>query len=107
MKPLAQTAGIDSGDYVVVDRSINAKHGHIVLAVVDGEFTIKRLFKKQGRTSLLAANPTYPNIELKDEQELRVWGVIPPNAMLGRSLLYIQSQAVAPCCTSSRLSKRC
>lgn len=76
MKPLAQTAGIDSGDYVVVDRSINAKHGHIVLAVVDGEFTIKRLFKKQGRTSLLAANPTYPNIELKDGQELRVWGVV-------------------------------
>lgn len=47
MKPLAQTAGIDSGDYVVVDRSINAKHGHIVLAVVDGEFTIKRLFKNK------------------------------------------------------------
>ena len=35
-------AGIDDGDYVVVDRSVNVKHGQIILAVIDGEFTIKR-----------------------------------------------------------------
>src|SRR5690606_10303461 len=56
-------AGIDDGDYVVVDRSLTAKHGSIVVAVVDGEFTIKRLYKRRGVVRLMAANPTYPNIE--------------------------------------------
>lgn len=69
-------AGIDDGDYVVVDRSVNAKHGQIILAVIDGEFTIKRLYQRNGRTVLQSANPTYPHIELKDGQELNVWGVV-------------------------------
>lgn len=69
-------AGIDDGDYVVVDRSINAKHGQIVLAVIDGEFTIKRLYQRHGRSVLQSANPIFPHIELKDGQELRVWGVV-------------------------------
>ena len=47
--PSMRDAGIDDGDYVVIDRSIEAKHGQVVLAVVDGEFTIKRLFKRAGR----------------------------------------------------------
>ncbi len=69
-------AGIDDGDYVVVDRSVQAQHGHIVLAVLDGEFTIKRLYQRGGRTILQAANSTFPNLELKNDQELRVWGVV-------------------------------
>lgn len=69
-------AGIDDGDYVVVDRSIQAKHGHIVLAVLDGEFTIKQLDLRPNCVRLLAANPLYSHIELKNEQELRVWGVV-------------------------------
>lgn len=69
-------AGIDDGDYVVVDRSVNVKHGQIILAVIDGEFTIKRLYQRNGRTVLQSANPTYPHIELKDGQELNVWGVV-------------------------------
>ncbi|CAM5557951.1 LexA family protein [Eoetvoesiella caeni] len=69
-------ADIDDGDYVIVDRSIQAQHGHIIVAVVDGEFTIKRLFRKRGCVRLLAANPTFPNIEFKEGQELIVWGVV-------------------------------
>ena len=74
--PSMRDAGIEDGDLVVIDRSINAKHGQIVVAVVDGEFTIKRLYKKRNLVRLEAANPTFPNIELKDGQELVIWGVV-------------------------------
>lgn len=69
-------AGIDDGDLVVIDRSVNAKHGQIVVAVVDGEFTIKRLHMKRNVIRLEAANPTFPSILLKDGQELTIWGVV-------------------------------
>lgn len=74
--PSMRDAGIDEGDYVVVDRSITPKHGHIVLAVIDGEFTVKQLFKRAGRVKLCAANPTFADIEIKEAQELTVWGVV-------------------------------
>lgn len=74
--PSMRDAGIDDGDYVVIDRSIEAKHGQVVLAVVDGEFTIKRLFRRAGRIKLQAANPTFSDIEFRDGQELTIWGVV-------------------------------
>lgn len=69
-------AGIHDGDYVIVDRSVTPVHGRIVVAVVDGEFTVKRLYKRKGLVRLDCANPTFANIELKDGQELYVWGVV-------------------------------
>jgi DNA polymerase V len=69
-------AGIFDGDVLVIDRAIKAKHGHIVVAEVDGEFTVKTLFSKLGRTKLQAANVTFPDIQLKEGQELKVWGVV-------------------------------
>lgn len=69
-------AGINDGDLLVVDRSIEAGHGDIVVAVVDGELTIKRLSSRGGRVRLLAENPAFAPIELKDGQELAVWGVV-------------------------------
>lgn len=69
-------AGIDDGDYVVIDRSLTPTHGAIVVAIVDGEFTIKRLYQRKGVVRLQAANPTFPSIDLKDGQELVVWGVV-------------------------------
>ncbi|WP_368929293.1 LexA family protein [Alcaligenes faecalis] len=74
--PSMRDAGIDDGDYVVVDRSLEAKHGSIIVAVVDGEFTVKQLYRKGHTVRLIAANPTFPNIELKPGQELTVWGVV-------------------------------
>ncbi|TGV06743.1 translesion error-prone DNA polymerase V autoproteolytic subunit [Alcaligenaceae bacterium 429] len=74
--PSMRDAGIDDGDYVVIDRSIEPRHGHIVLAVVDGEFTIKQLYQQQRHVKLLAANPAFHDIEFKDGQELSVWGVV-------------------------------
>ena len=69
-------ANIHDGDILVVDRSMEAIHGKIVIAVVDGEFTVKTLYKKDGDIKLIPANPDYPEILIKDEQELEIWGVV-------------------------------
>ena len=69
-------AGIDDGDVVLVDRAIRACHGHVVVAVVDEEFTVKRLWKRGSNIKLQAANPTYPDILPKDGQTVEVWGVV-------------------------------
>lgn len=69
-------AGIFDGDIVVIDKSIEPQHGHIVIAVVDGEFTCKRLYKKGPLTKLQAANAEYPEILLSDGQTLEIWGIV-------------------------------
>jgi DNA polymerase V len=69
-------AGIDDGDVVLIDRAIKPAHGHIIVAVVDGEFTVKRLWKRGDRVKLQAENPTYPDIVPKDGQQVEVWGVV-------------------------------
>ena len=69
-------AGIDDGDVVLVDRAVKPCHGHVVVAVVDGEFTVKRLWKRGSNLKLQAANPTYPDILPRDGQTVEVWGVV-------------------------------
>ncbi|OZA30704.1 MAG: DNA polymerase V [Hydrogenophilales bacterium 17-61-9] len=69
-------AGIQEGNLLVVDRALEARHRDIVIAVVDGEMTVKRLDKRRGRIRLLAENPAYEPIEFQDGQELTVWGVV-------------------------------
>ena len=69
-------AGIDDGDTLIVDRAIKPQHGHVVVAVVDGEFTVKRLYQRTGKVRLRAANPTYPDIIPKDGQTVEIWGVV-------------------------------
>lgn len=69
-------AGIDDGDTLVVDRAIKPHHGHVVVAVVDGEFTVKYLHQRAGRLRLKAANPTFPDIVPKEGQTIEVWGVV-------------------------------
>lgn len=69
-------ANISAGDILVVDRSIEATHGKIIIAVVDGDFTVKLLYNKDGLIKLVPANKDYPEITLKDNQELNVWGVV-------------------------------
>jgi DNA polymerase V len=64
------------GDLVVVDRSLPAMDGSVVIAVVDGEFTVKQLrFTSQGPV-LHAAHPDYPDIPVKPEQDFSIWGVV-------------------------------
>lgn len=69
-------AGIQDGDLLVADRSLHPNHRAIVIAVVDGEFTVKRLSKRGGEIRLLAENPDYAPIELQDGQELQVRGIV-------------------------------
>lgn len=69
-------AGIQEGALLVVDRALEARHNDIVIAVVDGELTVKRLEKRRGKIRLIAENPAYAPIEFKEGQELVVWGVV-------------------------------
>jgi len=69
-------AGISDGDVLVVDRSEQPAHGKIVVAVLDGELTVKRLVMKNGQTLLAPENPCYQAIPVTAEQDLHVWGVV-------------------------------
>jgi DNA polymerase V len=69
-------AGIFDNDILVVDRAIKPRNNHIVVAIVDGDFTVKQLYQRQGRIKLKAANPTYADIVPKDGQTLEIWGVV-------------------------------
>lgn len=69
-------AGIHSGDVLVVDRSIEPAPGHIVIAAIDGELTVKRLSKNKGRLQLTAENPAFAAICLGAEQAIVIWGVV-------------------------------
>jgi DNA polymerase V len=69
-------AGIFSGDILIVDRSREAVHGSIVIAVVEGELTVKRLYRKDGRLILNPENPAYQPIHIDGEMELTIWGVV-------------------------------
>ena len=68
-------AGILSGALLIVDRSEEAADGRVVIALVEGCHTVKRLRRGGGRCWLEAANPDYPDIEILDDDS-RVWGVV-------------------------------
>lgn len=68
--------GILPNDILVVDRSLNAVHNKIVIAAIDGELTVKRLFHRGGLIKLLPENSAYPEIELESEADLVIWGVV-------------------------------
>lgn len=69
-------AGIHDGDTLIVDRAIEPTHKKIVIAVVNGELTVKRLYKRAGKIMLLAENPDFAPIEFSKEDELVIWGVV-------------------------------
>lgn len=69
-------AEIFDGDILVVDRSVRPRHGHVVVAFINGERLVKRLYRRAGRLALVAENPAYPTLEIQDGMELEVWGVV-------------------------------
>lgn len=69
-------AGIHDGDIIVVDRSVEATDRAVVVAVIDGELTVKRLVWRNGIAELHAENPQYVPIRFKEGQELTIWGVV-------------------------------
>jgi DNA polymerase V len=69
-------AGIFDGDKVIVDKALKSKHKDIVVAVVDDEYTIKRLYQSRGRIELQPENLNYEPITFSEGRELQVWGVV-------------------------------
>ncbi|WP_288399478.1 translesion error-prone DNA polymerase V autoproteolytic subunit [uncultured Acinetobacter sp.] len=69
-------AGIDIDDELIVDRSLDAKHQDIVVALIENDFTVKRLMIDESGRWLKAENPDYKNIYFNEGQELVIWGVV-------------------------------
>jgi DNA polymerase V len=71
-----QNAGIFSGDILVVDRSLSAHNKSIIVAVLDGEFTVKRLVLAESGIYLFAENHAFPPLKVSAESQFEVWGVV-------------------------------
>tara|TARA_B100000959_G_scaffold156070_1_gene163629 strand:- start:133 stop:576 length:444 start_codon:yes stop_codon:yes gene_type:complete len=69
-------AGILSGDLLIVDRSITPNNENIVIASIFGDLTVKKLRKKGSSLFLVSANNEYSSIEVKEEMECFIWGVV-------------------------------
>ena len=69
-------AGIYPDDLLIVDKSLDAKHGKIVIAVLDGELTVKRLSIAGGKVHLVPENKKLKPIEVSELSELNIWGVV-------------------------------
>ena len=68
--------GILPNDVLVVDRSLKPNHNKIVIAAIDGELTVKRLYHRSGVIKLLPENSAYPEISFESETDLTIWGVV-------------------------------
>ena len=68
-------SGIHNNDLLIIDRSINPSPGNIVVALLDGEFTLKRLIKEQNNYYLKADKENYPAISLYEYIDIQIWGV--------------------------------
>ena len=68
--------GIHHGDILIVDRSLEAKHGKIIIAAVDGELTVKRLYKSSKGTYLMPENDQYKPIKITNTNDVVIWGVV-------------------------------
>ncbi len=69
-------AGIRSGDHLIVDRSLEARHNDIVIACLNGEMTVKRLVLQDDQLLLVSENPDYSPIPVNGDAELIIWGVV-------------------------------
>ena len=69
-------AGIKDKDLIIVDKSLRAKPGNIIIAMIDGEFTIKRLSMKNNELYLKAENHNYPDFRFKNHIDVQIWGVV-------------------------------
>lgn len=69
-------AGIHPGDILIVDRSLEASDGKVVIAVVNGELLVKRLRLNEISIGLVAENPNYPPLLVTEMMDFEVWGVV-------------------------------
>lgn len=71
-----EDAGIHDGDILVVDRSLEARDGRVVIAVLDGELSVKRLSIEDGEPILKPENSDYEPIKINRQNDLHIWGVV-------------------------------
>lgn len=71
-----QDANITSGDILIVDRALDACRNSIVIAVVNGELTVKRLKQEGTKLYLAPENDNYPAIEITEDTAFEIWGVV-------------------------------
>lgn len=69
-------AGLDDGDLLVIDRSLSAENNKICVCYIDGDFTVKRIIKKGKKIFLKPENKEYKEIEITNDNELIIWGVV-------------------------------
>ena len=69
-------AGVEEGDILVIDKSLEPRDGDMAVCFVDGEFTLKYLRMKDDELTLVPANPNYPQIHISEGVEFRMWGVV-------------------------------
>ena len=69
-------AGIHDGDLLIVDRALEPTVGKVVVAVLNGEFTVKRVMRRGDKLYLVGGNPDFAPIEIQDGSEFQVWGVV-------------------------------
>jgi DNA polymerase V len=68
--------GIESGDVLVVDRALDPINTSIVVAIIDGDFTVKRIHKDKGQLFLVAENIGFDPIVITEEMDFQIWGVV-------------------------------
>tara|TARA_Y100001968_G_scaffold326595_1_gene369949 strand:- start:2507 stop:2887 length:381 start_codon:yes stop_codon:yes gene_type:complete len=68
-------AGIQDNDLIIVDKSIDPRPGNIVIAILDGNFTLKRFISDKGNYYLKSENSNYPLIDLQNHENIQIWGV--------------------------------
>tara|TARA_Y100000768_G_scaffold294641_1_gene228454 strand:+ start:519 stop:950 length:432 start_codon:yes stop_codon:yes gene_type:complete len=71
-----ENAGISDGDLLIIDRSVEPENNKIGICFLDGEFTVKRIIKRKERIYLKPENKNYKEIEIKDGNELIIWGIV-------------------------------
>ena len=69
-------AGLEDGDLLVIDRSLNPENGKIAVCLIDGDFTVKRIKKEKNKLLLVPENNKYRKIEIEEENELIIWGIV-------------------------------
>ncbi len=69
-------AGIHDNDILIVDRSLKPSDGKVVIAVVDGQMTVKRLYKRSGKLVLMPENKNFRPIEITESMTIEIWGVV-------------------------------
>ena len=69
-------AGLEDGDLIVIDRSIEPSNNKIAVCFIEGEFTVKRLIVKRNKIWLKPENSSYKPIKVKDDNQLIIWGIV-------------------------------